>query len=240
MYRDFHRACDSVYRDLHKSGVGTNVSHAKVITREEEDRLWDSGTFCIATPKGLQNAVFFYAGKHFCLRGGEEQRGLSPAQFIRTSNPDGYKYIEHGSKNRSGGLGLLNIENKCVPCVALPENRPRCLVFLLDLYLSKLPNFAFDKGIFYCRPKQNCPSQGSWYDAVAVGKNKLSSMLQEICEKAGIEKRSNHSLRATGATALFQSNAPSSLIQKTTGHRSEKALQLYEHTSIKQHRQLPR
>ena len=101
MYRDFHRACDSVYRDLHKSGVGTNVSHAKVITREEEDRLWDSGTFCIATPKGLQNAVFFYAGKHFCLRGGEEQRGLSPAQFIRTSNPDGYKYIEHGSKNRS-------------------------------------------------------------------------------------------------------------------------------------------
>ena len=105
VYRDFHRACDSVYHDLHKSGVETNVSHAKVITREEEDRLWDSGIFCIATPKGLQNAFFFYAGKHFCLRGGEEQRGLSPAQFTRTSNPDGYKYIEHGSKNRSGGLG---------------------------------------------------------------------------------------------------------------------------------------
>ena len=67
---------------------------------------------------------------------------------------------------RSGGLGLLNIENKCVPCVALPH----CLAFLLDFYLSKLPKFAFDKGIFYCRPKQNCPSQGSWwYDAVAVG-----------------------------------------------------------------------
>ena len=132
---------------------------------------------------------FFYAGKHFCLRGGEEQRGLSPAQFTRTSNPDGYKYIEHGSKNRSGGLGLLNIENKCVPCVALQENRPRCLVFLLDLYLSKLPKFAFDKGIFYCRPKQNCPSQGSWYDAVAVGKNKLSSLLQEICEESRDRKK---------------------------------------------------
>ena len=60
-------------------------------------------------------------------------------------------------------------------------------------------------------------------------------MLHEICEKAGIEKRNNHSLRATGATALFQSNDPSSLIQKTTGHRSQKALQLNEHTTIKQH-----
>ena len=44
--------------------------------------------------------------------------------------------IEHGSKNRCGGcggLGVLRVENKEVPCHAARENIPNCLVFLLDL-----------------------------------------------------------------------------------------------------------
>lgn len=38
----------------------------------------------------------------------------------------------------------------------------------------------------------------------------------------------NHSLRATGATELFQSEAPEKVIQGITGHRSVSALRQYE------------
>ena len=44
-------------------------------------------------------------------------------------------------------------------------------------------------------------------------------------------KKSKHILRATGATAMFQSNVPEKVIQKTTGHQSLEALHTYDQIS---------
>ena len=124
----------------------------------------------------------------------------------RSTDPDCYTYIEHGSKNRAGEVAELRIENKVMPCYAVPEEGKKCLVSLLDTYLIKLPGFAFEKDILYCRPKTATPVQGPWYDSVAVGRNTLSSMVKSMCIDAGIPARTNHSLRATGAThKVFQS-----------------------------------
>ena len=49
------------------------------------------------------------------------------------------------------------------------------------------------------------------------------------------EKKTNHSLRATGATALFSANVPEKIIRDVTGHRSN-ALELYEHPTLQQRR----
>ena len=38
-FRDIHGICDSVYRDLHSKGIGTEVKHASLITPEEEEKL---------------------------------------------------------------------------------------------------------------------------------------------------------------------------------------------------------
>ena len=239
IYQDLHKIRDSVYRKLQSDGVGMNVKHCEPFSREEETTLWKSGVLSISNPKCLQRAIFYYVGKHFCIRGGEEQRSLKPSQFVRSSNPDSYTYVEHGSKNRPGGIDQMNLENKCVKCVAIPENRPMCLVYLLDLYLKKLPSFAFEKEIFYCRPKATTPhSDKPWYDSVAVGKNKLAGMVSEMCEAGGVKRRTNHSLRATGASALFQGNVPEKVIQQTTGHRSVEALRVYERPSDDQQRKV--
>ena len=104
--------------------------------------------------------MFFYVGKRFCIRGGEEQRKLGPSQFLRTRDPDCFTYIEHGSKNRAGGIAQLQMENKTVSCHAVVEEGQRCVVFLLDLYLSKLPAFSFEHDILYCRPKSSVPCEG--------------------------------------------------------------------------------
>ena len=46
--------------------------------------------------------------------------------------------------------------------------------------------------------------------------------MDAMCKEAGIkEKKSNHSLRATGATALFNAGVPEKLIRDVTGHRSK-------------------
>ena len=90
VYNQLHKTCDSVYRDLHSQGVGCYVNHAVPFSADEEKLLWSSGVLSDSTPKGLQRAVFYYVGKHFCIRGGSEQRSLGPSYFIQSSNPDCY------------------------------------------------------------------------------------------------------------------------------------------------------
>ena len=74
-------------------------------------------------------------------------------------------------------------------------------VFILDKYFQKLPRYAFENDIFYVCPKKKAPSSPElpWYDSVPVGKNKLATMLHDISTEGGISKKTNHSLRATGA-----------------------------------------
>ena len=237
-FHSIHGTCDTVYRQLHSQGVGTEVRRTPIITPEEEEKLWSTGVVGCTNPKNLQRAVFYYVGKCFCVRGGEEQRKLGPSQFLRSTNPDCYTYVERGSKNRSGGLDQLRLENKCVPCIAVPEKTPQCFVFLLDMYLRKLPQKAIEMDVLYCRPKASTPHDNTapWYDPVPVGCNKLSSMVKDMCIDAGLPPKSNHSLRATGASTLFKANVPEKIIQKTTGHRSVEALRTYERVSSEQHR----
>ena len=66
------------------------------------------------------------------------------------------------------------------------------------------------------------------------GRNFLATVVKTVCEKAGIQGKTNHSLHATGATRLFAVNVLEKLIQERTGHRSTTALCMYERTSSQQ------
>ena len=230
---------DNVFRKLHENGIGAKVRHAEVITKDEENQLWDSGVIGTDSPRSLQNAVFYYNGKNFCLRGGEECRQLKISQIQRVHSPDGNIYHEFVSKNRQGTFRQLHLANKEVPIYACPTAGDRCHVRLLDLYLQKLPSEAIEKDVFYVRPLDKIPSDPSspWYTSVPVGRNTLDKKVNVMCRNAGLEgHKTNHSLRATGATEMYRGNVPEKLIQERTGHRSLKSLRVYERSTDEQHR----
>ena len=227
---DLNGAIQVRFRELREKGVGAEVKHASVVLPEEEDMLWASKVIGNHCPLALQRAVFFYVGKSFCLRGGEEQRRLKHSQFKRSFDPDCYTYIENGSKNYTG---VNAVENKVVPVYATPESKPRCLVFLLDKYFDKFLSDSRGVDAFHLRPKASYTSD-VWYDCVPVGAHKLNKYLECMCQEAGIQgKKTNHSLRATGASAMFNAGVPEKLIRSVTGHRSN-ALQLYERPTNEQ------
>ena len=205
------------------------------MTPEEEDKLWDSGAIGIFSPKVLLRCVFFYVGKCFCLRGGQELRELKPSQFVRGYNPDSYTYIENGSKNHKGTFGNGKDSNKVVTILAT-DDCPKCVVYLLDLYLNRLPKPPEDMEFFFAKPLDKVPSdrKAPWFHSLPVGKNTLGGLLADICKEAGIEKKTNHSLRATGATAMFAAGVPEKMIKEVTGHRSSKALEIYERPTVPQ------
>ena len=60
-----------------------------------------------------------------------------------------------------------------------------------------------------------------WFGTTPIGHNTLSKTVKRLCDSAGIGGfKTNHSLRVTSATRLFQSGVDEQLIMGRTGHRS--------------------
>ena len=57
-------------------------------------------------------------------------------------------------------------------------------------------------------------------------------MIKEMCQEAGITGNfTNHSLRAFGASEMYQAGISEKIIQERTGHRSLQGLRVYERTA---------
>lgn len=170
--------------------------------------------------------LFFYNGKNFLLRGGAEHRDLKLSQ-IKKNTSEGrvcYSHTENSSKNRGAGVRQLDASHKVVHQFKQDNMGERCHVLILDTYFSKLPACAWDQDTFYLRPLCKVPESSdysSWFTAVLVGKNTLSKMVKTMCEQACIPgKKTNHSLRASAISKLFQSGVPEKVIQDRSGYRS--------------------
>ncbi|MCG8624099.1 MAG: DUF3504 domain-containing protein, partial [Proteobacteria bacterium] len=73
-FKKLHGTMDTHFRALRQQGVGAQVNHAKLLT-QEENLMWQLGVMGTDTPRALLQSVFFYNGKKFLLRGGEEHKG---------------------------------------------------------------------------------------------------------------------------------------------------------------------
>ena len=183
---------------------------------------------------------FFYVGLNFALRGVQEPHDLVPLQFSRVPSDVGiynsdvyYEYTEFVSKNNQHRFKDINSKNKTPRAFAIPGSL-RCVVKLLDRYLSLLPP---DSPSFYMRALNEFPidPSKSAFTKQRVGVNTLKNILPMLSQKSGIDVHyTNHSLRATAITRMFTSGIPEKVIAETSGHKSMKALRQYEHTSKEQ------
>ena len=101
----------------------------------------------------------------------------------------------------------------------------RCFVRLLKCYLALFPaNHPADA--FYLQPSRH-PTSTCWFSATPLGHYSLGRTISRICKEAGIGGyKTNHSLRATAATRLYQSG-----VQERTGHHSLEGVRSYKRTS---------
>lgn len=134
----------------------------------------------------------------------------------------------------------MRVENKVVPSYAVPEAGERCHVALLDLYFSKVPPDALQKDNFYLCPLQRKPEDPNAprFMSVQIRINTINQTLSKMCEQAGLEHRTNHSLWATGASNMFQANLPEHVIQSRMGHLLLNALRMYERVTKDQQKEV--
>ena len=72
-----------------------------------------------------------------------------------------------------------------------------------------------------------------------IGHWSLDNTVSRLCKSAGIEGyKTNHSLRVTTATRLFQAGIDEQLIMERTGHHSTDGIRTYKRSSVQQQEEL--
>ena len=152
-FKRLYYTCDNYFWELRADGVGSQSRPTEVLTPADEEKLWQTGVLSVETPKGLLNAVLFYNGKNFMLRGGAEHCELKFSQLTRDFTSDGllcFTYTENHFKNRCRGFNQLDIENKVVEQFQDLRAGDRCHTCHLHLYISKVPDKAIEQDILLC------------------------------------------------------------------------------------------
>ena len=221
---------------LSKEGKRVQRRQAEAITYEEEDKMWQDGILGDQSPKQLVDTVLYSFGIHFALRAGSEHKSLrvgelSQFKIIIDNGKKILRYQEHASKAQAGGLRHRKIVPKCVDAFENLTNPERCVVRLYEKYTAHRPAIQKCKDTsFYLQPIDK-PVNEIWYKVTPIGINTLCKTVKRLCQSAGIEgHKTNHSLRATAASRLYNSNVEEQLICETTGHRST-AVRSYKRTS---------
>ena len=131
-----------------------------------------------------------------------------------------YTYVEHRSKNHSDGVSDLTDGNAVTIIVHSQGNRSHTT--LLDCWIS-----IYRRSLV----KQDRPPTAfisslavytHWCSTMVwdspVGTKRLQTIVKDMMEEAKIPGNfTNHSLRATGTTTLFNAGVPEALIQKRSG-----------------------
>ena len=147
-------------------------------------------------------------------------------------------YDESFSKTYHGGLKDLKYNPRVIQhicCSGKDVNHFPCIVNCYYNYIEKVKDLAKSNEAFYFKPN-NDEAVVEYYNLV-LGINSLNKILPDLCESAGVSRKTSHCLRVTCATRLFQSEVEEKLIRERTGHRSN-ALLAYEKESSEQNRKV--
>lgn len=104
---------------------------------------------------------------------------------------------------------------------------------LYKLYKSLCPDDQQDDA-FYLTPLKK-PTSGCWFSHTALGHNTLRDTVKRICKGAGIQGfKTNHSLKFTTDSHLYQAGVDEQLIMERTVQRSLEGVRSYKRTCDKQ------
>ena len=236
---DLKVVLDNVMQERAKLNIGMVPKQADLITYEFEETMWQKGILGEDKPDTLRNTVLFLIGINCCLRAVEEHYYLRrdmpnmASQLQVEGDENGVICVVYRedtvTKTHDGGLNDMHNERKIVWVYPNSRNINRCLVHLIQKYLSLCPPY-FKKENFYLKAKQK-PTPTQWYAGQVVGQNTLGKVVKKMMEEAEISGYfTNHSARRTGSTRLFRAGGDRKIVKETTGHKSDE-IDKYQITS---------
>ena len=250
-FTEANKILDAFVKDLRKSGRISGIVHKKAISKQQIQKLFESGELGPADtkdPAQLQRTAWFYLALFFGRRGRENQREMKPGMLALRMTPQGEEYFKlnrqfpgavPATKNHQGGLS--DAEDESDAKIFSAPDHPRCPVKTIKNYLSHL-NPKLD--VLFQRPREvrsfNPDENKVWFCNAPLGLNTLNTMMKSMSSRAGIQPHlTNHCLRATSVTVLSDGNCETRHIRSVTGHKSDQSIESYnERPSLEQQRMM--
>ncbi|XP_061729396.1 zinc finger MYM-type protein 4 isoform X4 [Cydia pomonella] len=163
-----------------------------IVTRVEEEHLWESKQLGAHSPHVLLSTLMFFNTKHFNLVTVEEHMQLSFSHIMkhwkRNPNQPGQAKIP-GSRNvllrfypPQSALEANSRKKKVYEQQENEENPLRCPVKLYEFYISKCPESVRTRNdVFYLQPERSCvPDSPVWYSTQPLSRAALAKMLHRV------------------------------------------------------------
>ena len=231
-FTEANRVLYAFVKNLKMTGKIEGVVHRQAITKEQVQKLFDSGQLGPANsqdPSQLQRTVWFYLGLYFGRRGREDQRDLKSGMLSLRRTLQGVEYFEL-DRQLPGRLSLLTDvkDESDVKAIFSVAGSSRCPVMTIKNYLSHL-NPASD--VLFQRPiAKYKPKEAIWYGPATVGRNALAKFMKEMSTRAGIEPcLTKHCLGTTAVSILSHRNCPTIHVTAETPVTSCQAISSHFH-----------
>ena len=186
-----------------------------------------------SSPENLLHSVWFLLSYNFARRGREGWREMNRNTFTVKVDDEGQEYLSmdhtESNKNWQGGSSSKAWDYSDVRAYGFSlENENINIVEVYRYYVGKLHP---ECSALFQKPKYKKwgLSEGSiWFDNIPFGVNKIGEIMKRISECAALSKvYTNHSIRATAITIMYQGGVDTKQICKVTKHKSEESLKHY-------------
>ena len=220
---------DNVMKERASRNIGTSVKQAKYISLNFEEELWKKGLLGEDSPDKLRGTVLFLIGMNMGLRAGDEHHALrrntpdTESQIQFKCDSKGVRCVVYKedsvTKCNDGGIKHMRKQRKIV-WVHPSDDKARDPVRLIEKYINLCPVVTekSKKFNFYLRSLEK-PTPSRWYGEQPVSINTLRSVVKNMIKDGNLPGfKTNHSLRRSGTTRLFQNGIDRKLIKEFTGH----------------------
>ena len=249
-FLELRTVLDNLMKDRAQRNIGVVRRQAEFISSNFEEKLWEKNVLGEANANQLRDTVLFLIGINFGLRAGDEHYDLrrdtveKPSQIQFKVDSEGNRCVVYSedsvTKTHDGGIKDMRKERKIV-WVHQSCDKTRCPVQLIEKYISLCPRITpkTKKMNFYLRSLDK-PTPSQWYGEQIVGVNTIRKVVGRLLRDAQLNGYfTNHSLRRSGASRLFQSGFDRKLVKEYTGDTSD-AVDQYQVTSDEQRKQISR
>ena len=214
------------------------------LTLEEMNILFEKDQLGMESPESLLNLIWWNNCVHFGMRGGKEHRDMKwgDVTLVETPTKSYLVYQERQTKTRQGDQPR---NRRIIPpkqfSTSRDPNDKRDPVSVYKKYASHRPEAMLSEdspyylSINYTR--KGIYNSKCWYKSQAMGVNKLSSIMKDMFDKAGLKvdgdkNVTNHSARKTMIQTLKNSKIPDTDIQQISGHANIQSLNNYNEMNM--------
>ena len=219
------------FETMCKKWVGTGKqSHHPAIEKGDLIKLLNYFQNYKCDPVTLTNTFWFLLCYFFARRGREGFRTLTKDSFTIKEDDKGIKYLAEShseiSKNWQGGTSskAWDYSDQRGYGIQIGESN----INLVDVYTFYTSKLSPDNEALFQKPLKNWEKSEYWFGKTVLGKNKLGQIMKSISEKCGMSRvYTNHSVRATAITIMYQNGIDTKQICKITKHKTEESLKHY-------------